>query len=121
MTDIQYSALGFPDGVRVTINAIETKDESGDTNLDVVESNALSSAETNIIDYTHLPESSTPTSAEGTKSKTRKQRRQRRQRKRTRQRRHKKQRRRITQRRQRSQRSQRSQKKQRKSFKKSIV
>jgi hypothetical protein len=121
MTDIQYSAFGFPDGVRVTINAIETKDESGDTNLDVVESNALSSAETDIIDYTHLPESSTPTSAEGTKSKTRKQRKQRRQRKRTRQRRHRKQRRRITQRRQRSQRSQRSQKKQRKSFKKSIV
>jgi hypothetical protein len=112
MTDIQYSALGFPDGVRVTINAIETKDESGDTNLDVVESNALSSAETNIIDYIHLPESSTPTSAEGTKSKTRKQRKRRRQRKRTRQRKHRKQRRRITYRKQR---------RQKKSFKKSIV
>jgi len=33
----RYSELGYPDGVRITLNAIETEDQIGDTNLDVVE------------------------------------------------------------------------------------
>ena len=33
----RYSELGFPDGVRITLNAIETKDLIGDTHLDAVE------------------------------------------------------------------------------------
>jgi len=33
----QYSELGYPDGIRITLNAIETTDLIGDTNLDVVE------------------------------------------------------------------------------------
>jgi hypothetical protein len=33
----QYSELGYPDGIRITLNAIETKDLIGDTNIDAVE------------------------------------------------------------------------------------
>jgi hypothetical protein len=33
----RYSELGYPDGIRITLNAIETEDQIGDTNLDVVE------------------------------------------------------------------------------------
>jgi len=33
----RYSQLGYPDGIRITLNAIETEDQIGDTNLDVVE------------------------------------------------------------------------------------
>ena len=33
----RYSELGYPDGIRITLNAIETEDQIGDTNLDVIE------------------------------------------------------------------------------------
>jgi len=33
----RYSELGYPDGIRITLNAIETEDQIGDTNLDTVE------------------------------------------------------------------------------------
>jgi hypothetical protein len=33
----RYSQLGYPDGIRITLNAIETEDQIGDTNLDTVE------------------------------------------------------------------------------------
>jgi len=33
----RYSELGYPDGIRITLNAIETKDQIGDTHLDDVE------------------------------------------------------------------------------------
>ena len=39
--DSQYSALGYPDGIRITINAIVSTNETGDTQLDNVESVAL--------------------------------------------------------------------------------
>ena len=39
----RYSELGFPDGIRITLNAIETKDEIGDTQLDHIEAKAQNS------------------------------------------------------------------------------
>ena len=33
----RYSELGYPDGIRITLNAIETEDQIGDTNLDTIE------------------------------------------------------------------------------------
>ena len=39
--DSQYAALGYPDGIRITINAIVSTSETGDTQLDNVESVAL--------------------------------------------------------------------------------
>ena len=33
----RYSELGYPDGIRITLNAIETDDQIGDTNLDTIE------------------------------------------------------------------------------------
>ena len=117
LTDIQNfepEFPGFPDGIRITINAIETVEEPGDTNLNVVEKMALS-GDTTSVEYAHLPEKSTPVMAQGKKTRTRKQKRQKRSRKqnnKTRHRKQRKQRRHITYRRQR---------RQRKSFKKLVA
>ena len=43
LDDSRRSELGFPDGIRITLNAIETKDEIGDTQLDHVEVKAQKS------------------------------------------------------------------------------
>ena len=39
----RYSELGFPDGIRITLNAIETEDDIGDSQLDHVELEAQKS------------------------------------------------------------------------------
>ena len=39
----RYSELGFPDGIRITLNAIETEDDIGDSQLDHVELKAQKS------------------------------------------------------------------------------
>ena len=39
----RYSELGFPDGIRITLNAIETDDDIGDSQLDHVELEAQKS------------------------------------------------------------------------------
>ena len=54
----RYSGLGYPDGIRITLNAIKTEDKIGDTQLDSIEKDAHTVAKCNKliqIGYTSLP------------------------------------------------------------------
>ena len=52
----QTSMLGYPDGIRITINAIKSENQTGDTQLDNVESTALEASTSTEINsfYIHL-------------------------------------------------------------------
>jgi hypothetical protein len=52
----QTSMLGYPDGIRITVNAIKSETTTGDTQLDAVESTALEESNSTEINsfYIHL-------------------------------------------------------------------
>ena len=78
----RYSELGFPDGIRITLNAIETEDDIGDSQLDHVELEAQKSTngDTSIqTGYSFLNEKRRRGSGRKVKTQRRKQRKQRKQ------------------------------------------
>ena len=73
----RYSELGFPDGIRITLNAIETEDDIGDSQLDHVELEAQTSTngDTSIqTGYSFLNEKRRRGSGRKVKTQRRKQR-----------------------------------------------
>ena len=78
----RYSELGFPDGIRITLNAIETEDDIGDSQLDHVELEAQKSTngDTSIqTGYSFLNEKRRRGRGNKVKTQRRKQRKQRKQ------------------------------------------
>ena len=78
----RYSELGFPDGIRITLNAIETEDDIGDSQLDHVELKAQKSTngDTSIqTGYSFLNEKRRRGRGKKVKTQRRKQRKQRKQ------------------------------------------
>ena len=78
----RYSELGFPDGIRITLNAIETKDDIGDSQLDHVELEAQisSNRDTSIqTGYSFLNEKRRSGRGKKVKTQRQKQRKQRKQ------------------------------------------
>ena len=51
----RYSTFGFPDGIRITINAIETQSKTPDTRIDNIETEALNRAQTKKTQVDFIP------------------------------------------------------------------